>query len=64
LKILKLIAALGVLLLVPLSVAAQGQLGNIAALEFQTPKNGMVQQYEDGQDSCVTPFFVVFYSLV
>jgi hypothetical protein len=49
LKILKLTAALSVLLLVALSVAAQGQPGNIASLEFQTPKNGMVQQYEDGR---------------
>jgi hypothetical protein len=42
-------AALGALLLVALSASAQGQPGNIAALEFQTPKNGMVKQYEDGR---------------
>jgi hypothetical protein len=29
--------------------AAQEMSGNIAALEFQTPKNGMVKQYEDGR---------------
>ena len=48
-KLLKVTAALGVLLLVALSAAAQGQPGNIASLEFQTPKNGMVKQYEDGR---------------
>jgi hypothetical protein len=50
-KLLKLAIALCVLLLVAFSAAAQGQTqpGNIAALEFQTPKNGMVKQYEDGR---------------
>jgi len=33
--------------IVPL--AAQSSPGNIAALEFQKPKNGMTQQYEDGR---------------
>jgi hypothetical protein len=28
---------------------AQDKPGTIAALEFQTPKNGMVKQYEDGR---------------
>lgn len=48
-RLFKLTAALGVLPLVALSAAAQGQPGNIAALEFQTPKIGMVKQYEDGR---------------
>ena len=48
-KLLKLSTALSVLLLAALSVSAQSQPGNIAALEFQTPKNGMVKQYEDGR---------------
>jgi hypothetical protein len=48
-KLFKLTTALSVLLLVALSAAAQNQPGNIAALEFQTPKNGMVKQYEDGR---------------
>jgi hypothetical protein len=48
-RLFKLTAALCVLLLVALSAAAQGQPGNIAALEFQTPKNGMLKQYEDGR---------------
>jgi hypothetical protein len=38
-----------VLLLVALSAAAQGEPGNISALEFQTPKNGMTKQYEEGR---------------
>jgi hypothetical protein len=37
-----------VALLAAFSVAAQ-EPGNIAALEFQTPKNGMVKQYEAGR---------------
>ena len=32
---------------------AQDQPGNIASLEFQTPKNGMVKQYEDGRKAKV-----------
>ena len=32
-----------------LPVAAQSNPGNIAALEFQKPKNGMTPQYEDGR---------------
>ena len=48
-KLLKLSTALGVLLLVASAAFAQGGPGNIAALEFQTPKNGMVKQYEEGR---------------
>jgi hypothetical protein len=32
-----------------LGALAQDKPGTIAALEFQTPKNGMVKQYEDGR---------------
>ena len=31
------------------SAAAQGEPSTVTALEFQTPKNGMVQQYEAGR---------------
>ena len=30
-------------------MAAQNQPGNLAALEFQTPKNGAVKEYEAGR---------------
>lgn len=43
------VSALAVILLAAGSVAAQGNPGNIAALEFQKPKNGMVPQYEAGR---------------
>jgi hypothetical protein len=49
LKLLKLTTGLGVLLLAAFSAAAQSQPGTIYGLEFQTPKNGMVKQYEDGR---------------
>jgi hypothetical protein len=48
-KLLKLTSALSVLFLCAFSVAAQNQPANVDALEFQTPKNGMVKQYEDGR---------------
>ena len=35
------------------NVLAQDKPGNIAALEFQTPKNGMVKQYEEGRKAKV-----------
>jgi hypothetical protein len=44
----KFVSACSVALLAAFSVAAQ-EPGNIAALEFQTPKNGMVKQYEEGR---------------
>src|ERR1700685_2560406 len=47
-KLLKLTAALSVLMLLALSAAAQ-EPGTIAAIELQTPKNGMLKQYEDGR---------------
>src|ERR1700690_4160932 len=44
-------AGMGVCLLAAMSVAAQAPApkAEIASLEFQTPKNGMVQQYEAGR---------------
>jgi hypothetical protein len=54
-RLMKLTAGVGVCLLGAISVAmaAQGQepaaKAEIASLEFQTPKNGMVQQYEAGR---------------
>ena len=48
-KLLKLSTSLCVLLLVAFSAAAQNQPATVDALEFQTPKNGMVKQYEDGR---------------
>ena len=54
-RLKKLTAGVGVCLLGAMSVAvaAQGQepaaKAEIASLEFQTPKNGMVQQYEAGR---------------
>jgi hypothetical protein len=50
-KLTKLTAGAGVFLLGVISVAAQAPApkAEIAALEFQTPKNGMVKQYEDGR---------------
>ena len=50
-KLIKLMAGMGVCLLAAMSVAAQAPApkAEIASLEFQTPKNGMVKQYEDGR---------------
>jgi hypothetical protein len=48
-KFCKFVSTLGVVLLGAVSAAAQNQPGNLAALEFQTPKNGAVKQYEDGR---------------
>lgn len=45
----KYVWALGAMLCAAGVVAAQEKPGTIAALEFQTPKNGMVKQYEDGR---------------
>jgi hypothetical protein len=45
----KLASTLGITLLAAVSGLAQEKPGNIAALEFQTPKNGMVKQYEEGR---------------
>jgi len=48
-KFRRLVSLFGGVLLAAVSAVAQTQPGNIAALEFQTPKNGMVKQYEDGR---------------
>jgi hypothetical protein len=52
-RLIKMTAGVGVCLLGAMTVVvAQGQAAakaEIAALEFQTPKNGMVQQYEAGR---------------
>jgi len=45
----QLLSALGIILFVAVSLVAQEKPGNIAALEFQKPKNGMVPQYETGR---------------
>jgi hypothetical protein len=42
-------SALGIVLCVACSLAAQEKPGTIAALEFQKPKNGMLPQYEAGR---------------
>jgi len=44
-----LLSALGIILFVACSLAAQEKPGTLAALEFQRPKNGMVPQYEAGR---------------
>ena len=43
------LSAIGIVLFVAASLAAQEKPGTIAALEFQKPKNGMVPQYEAGR---------------
>jgi len=45
----QLLSALGIVVFVACSLAAQEKPGTIAALEFQKPKNGMVPQYEVGR---------------
>ena len=45
----KLLVATAVTLVVAVSGFAQEKPGNIAGLEFQKPKNGMVKQYEEGR---------------
>jgi hypothetical protein len=45
----KLASILGITLLTAAAGLAQDKPGNVSALEFQTPKNGMVKQYEDGR---------------
>jgi hypothetical protein len=52
-KFAKLSAALCAFVLIAMSAAAQSMPGNIASLEMQTPKNGMVKQYEDGRKAKV-----------
>lgn len=45
----KRVCAFTVVLLAAVSVSAQNQPASIASIETQTPKNGMVQQYEQGR---------------
>ncbi|MBZ5655543.1 MAG: hypothetical protein LAO56_09730 [Acidobacteriia bacterium] len=45
----QLLSAIGIMLFVACSLAAQEKPGTLAALEFQRPKNGMVPQYEAGR---------------
>jgi hypothetical protein len=48
-KLLKLAVTVCAAGLFSVGVLAQEKPGTIAALEFQTPKNGMVKQYEEGR---------------
>jgi hypothetical protein len=45
----KLLCAAGVMLFAGIATLAQEPANTIAAIEFQTPKNGMVKQYEEGR---------------
>jgi hypothetical protein len=45
----KFVCTIGIVALAAVSSMAQDKPGNLAALEFQKPKNGMVKQYEDGR---------------
>src|SRR5450755_1889404 len=45
----KLASILGISLLTAVTGLAQEKPGTISALEFQTPKTGMVKQYEEGR---------------
>lgn len=48
-KLTKLLSVCATVTLAALSAAAQGDSSTVTSLEFQTPKNGMVQQYEAGR---------------
>jgi len=48
-KLTKILSVCATVLLVALSAAAQGEPATVTTLEFQTPKNGMTKQYEDGR---------------
>src|SRR5438477_7364765 len=45
----KFVCTLAFAVLAAVATPAQDKPGNLAALEFQKPKNGMVKQYEDGR---------------
>lgn len=45
----QLLSAIGIVLFVTCSLAAQDKMGTLAGIEFQKPKNGMVPQYEAGR---------------
>jgi hypothetical protein len=53
-RVSKLVSALGLVLLSTVSVAAQEQAAVVGALEMQTPKSGMIKQYEDGRKQKAT----------
>jgi hypothetical protein len=48
-KFNKLLSICAAMLLLALLAAAQEEPSTVTALEFQTPKNGMTKQYEDGR---------------
>ena len=48
-KFTKLLSISAAVLLLALSAAGQGEPSTVTALEFQTPKNGMIKQYEEGR---------------
>ena len=52
-KVIKLATGLCVVAFLAVGALAQDKPGTIAALEFQTPKNGMVKQYEEGRKAKV-----------
>lgn len=52
-KLMKLAVTLCVVGFLAVGALAQEKPGNIAGLEFQTPKNGMVKQYEEGRKAKV-----------
>jgi hypothetical protein len=52
-KLMKLAATLCAVVFFAVGAIAQDKPGTIASLEFQTPKNGMVKQYEDGRKAKV-----------
>jgi len=52
-KFTKLVAICAAVLLGSLSAAAQAESSTVTALEFQTPKNGMIKQYEEGRKAKV-----------
>ena len=48
-KRMKLAATLCAFMFFAVGALAQDKPGTIASIEFQTPKNGMVKEYEDGR---------------
>jgi hypothetical protein len=52
-KLMKLAISLCAAGFLSVGALAQDNAGNIAGLEFQTPKNGMVKQYEEGRKAKV-----------
>ncbi len=52
-KLMKLAPTLCAIGFLAVGALGQDKPGTIAGLEFQTPKNGMVKQYEDGRKAKV-----------